>query len=421
MTFHRINSIFTTSSSLFEASSTRFRRLEAVIEHGVGSELFDVSGRRYIDFTCGTGGPSFGHNLPAMKAALTEYFLADGIADGAGFRSTSRAVFMQTLEELILAPRKLNYKIHVPAPTRANALHDALSLARRVTGRRKIAVVGEARNCKIPLILDVDEAEKSGAKSGSTDLVRLPYSRLQIHDFDGGDVNNFDIADIGNEAPAAFLVDAFEARDLMQHASSERLLRLEELARRLGALLIVDEVSGGIGATGEFFAFEATGIRPDIVLLSGSLSGFGLPIEVVLIHPGIDRFEEKELRITSVEPNLAFITSNVGLRLWQDASFQAELRKKIDFLNQSLTEIVRLFPAGAVSARGLGMVRGLATQDPRLASLIIQRAYENGLLVETFWEEKEVIKIAPALTTRSSLLAEGMLVFTQAAFEVISQ
>ncbi|MUZ75838.1 aminotransferase class III-fold pyridoxal phosphate-dependent enzyme [Agrobacterium vitis] len=421
MTFHRINDIFTTSSSLLEASSNRCRRLEAAIEHGVGSELFDVSGRRYIDFTCGTGGLSFGHNLPAMKAALTEYFLADGIADGAGFRSASRAVFMQTLEEIILAPRKLNYKIHVPAPTRANALHDALSLARRVTGRRRIAVVGEAKHCRIPLILDVDEAEKPGGQSRSSDFVRLPYSHLQSHDFDAVDFKNFDIIDIGNEAPAAFLVDAFEARDLMQHASPEWLLRLEELARRLGALLIVDENSGGMGATGEFFAFEGSGIRPDIVLLSGSLSGFGLPIEVVLIHPGIDQFEDLELSATSVEPNLAFITSNVGLRLWQDASFQAELRGKIDFLDQSLTKIVSLLPAGAASARGIGMVRGLATQDRRLALLIIQRAYENGLLVETFWEEKEVVKIAPALTMPSSLLAEAMLVFTQAAFEVISQ
>src|SRR5690606_7973361 len=92
----------------------------------------------------------------------------------------------------------------------------------------------------------------------------------------------------GVEAPAAFIVETVQGEGGINVASAQWLRGLADLARKHGALLIVDDIQVGCGRTGGFFSFEEAGIVPDIVCLSKSLSGFGLPLSLVLLRPEID-------------------------------------------------------------------------------------------------------------------------------------
>ena len=92
----------------------------------------------------------------------------------------------------------------------------------------------------------------------------------------------------GIDPPAAIILETVQGEGGLNVASPQWLQRIATIARQHGALLIVDDIQAGCGRTGTFFSFEGEGITPDIVLLSKSLSGFGLPMSVVLIRPDLD-------------------------------------------------------------------------------------------------------------------------------------
>src|SRR5699024_1925967 len=161
-------------------------------------------------------------------------------------------------------------------------------------------------------------------------------------------------------------------------------------------LLIVDDVQAGCGRTGSFFSFEEAGIEPDIVCLSTSISGSGLPMALTLFRPELDVWEPGEHNGTFRGNNPAFVTATAAIKnVWADNSFATQLAHTIAELQQSRgTSVAR---AVGASIRGRGLLAGLCFEDTEVAEKAAAYAFDNGLLLDTSGPDDEVIKIMPAL------------------------
>ena len=163
----------------------------------------------------------------------------------------------------------------------------------------------------------------------------------------------------------------------MRHRRSW-LRRIARLAKRHGALLIVDDIQAGCGRTGTFFSFEGTGIVPDLVTLSKSLSGFGLPMALLLIRPQHDIWRPAEHNGTFRGNTHAFVTARVALRkFWSDDVFARQVAVKAANVAERLTAMTSLIPGSRV--KGRGMMIGIDVGSGELAEAICRRCFEDGL------------------------------------------
>jgi diaminobutyrate-2-oxoglutarate transaminase len=225
----------------------------------------------------------------------------------------------------------------------------------------------------------------------------------------------------GLDLPAAILVECVQGEGGVNVASPGWLRRLSALATEHGIPLIVDDIQAGCGRTGDFFSFEESGIRPDLVLLSKSLSGYGLPMSVVLIRPELDVWAPGGHTGTFRGNNLAFVGATAALRTyWSDGAFAAEVRRKGELLHGRLAAVAARHP-GELEARGRGLFQGLAsTTDPDFGARVSRAAFADGLVIETAGAHDEVVKFLPALTIDDADLLRGIDIVERAAEEALA-
>jgi len=162
----------------------------------------------------------------------------------------------------------------------------------------------------------------------------------------------------------------------------------------------------GCGRTGPFFSFEPAGIEPDIVCLSKSLSGYGLPLAVTLLRPELDVWSPGEHNGTFRGNNHAFVTATATLEhYWRDETLTARVHAKAQLVEARLGALA---DATGAEVRGRGMIQGLAFDEDGLASRISAEAFRRGLIVETSGPKDEVLKLLPALTIDRDVLEEGL-------------
>jgi diaminobutyrate-2-oxoglutarate transaminase len=187
-------------------------------------------------------------------------------------------------------------------------------------------------------------------------------------------------------------------------------------------LLIIDDIQAGCGRTGTFFSFEPAGIYPDIVTLSKSLSGYGLPLSLVLLKPEHDVWKPGQHNGTFRGNNMAFVTATAALNhFWSDGKFQASLRKKTQTVMQHLDKLVKNYPEAEMTRRGRGLMQGLAFGQPELAAAVVTLAFQNGLIIETSGGRDEVVKLLAPLTTEHEKLLAGLDILEQAVADAAGE
>ena len=215
--------------------------------------------------------------------------------------------------------------------------------------------------------------------------------------------------------PPAVLVETVQAEGGLNAASEDWLRRLQALCRVRDILLIVDDIQAGCGRTGTFFSFEPAGIKPDIVTLSKSLSGYGLPFAVCLIDRAHDRWAPGEHNGTFRGNNHAFVTATAALEhYWRRPAFAEEIRRKGAHLGDRLGRMVQRFLPHLLEVRGRGMMQGIRVADPKRAAAVTAGAFERGLIIERSGPEDEVIKCLMPLTITDDELDEGLDILEQA-------
>lgn len=265
------------------------RNWPVVFDTAKGSRITDIDGKTYLDFFAGAGALNYGHNPPALKAPLMEYLARDGITHGLDMYTVAKGEFLRTFEDLVLKPRGLDYKVQFPGPTGANTVESALKLARKITGRESMI---NFTNGFHGMTLGALSVTGNSMKRGGAGVPLVHATPMPFDNYFDGTVPDFlwfekllGDAGSGLNEPAGVIVETVQGEGGINPARVEWLQALEDLCRRNGLILIVDDVQMGVGRTGPFFSFEAAGIKPDIVCLSKSISGYGLPMALTLIKP----------------------------------------------------------------------------------------------------------------------------------------
>lgn len=280
-----------------ESSARSYSRwVTPVLGRAKGSLIWSRDGARHIDFLAGAGSLNYGHNDDDMKAALLDYISADGIAHGLDMTTDAKLGFLSAFEEHILRPRELDYHCQFTGPTGANAIEAAIKLARRVTGRSQVIAFTRAfHGVSAGALAATANSYFRGSGHGLHGVTRLPYDGY-LGSVDTAQLIADMLADpaSGIQAPAAILLETVQGEGGLASASNAWLRTVARIAREVGALLIVDDIQAGCGRTGTFFSFERSGIVPDLVALSKSLSGYGLPMSLLCIRPRWDSWKPGE-------------------------------------------------------------------------------------------------------------------------------
>lgn len=389
------------------------RSFPVVFERARGARLFDRDGNAYLDFLMGCSTLNYGHNPPALKRALVDYIAGDGITHSLDMYSDAKEAFLEEFERTILGPRGLDYVLQFPGPTGANAVEAALKLARKVTGRQNvIAFTNAFHGVTLGALACTGNAHhRGGAGIALEGVTRMPYDGYFGHGADTAEYLERVLADpsSGVDEPAAVIVETVQGEGGFNTASVEWLRRVAEIARRHGALFVVDDIQAGVGRTGGFFSFEPAGIEPDIVTMAKSVSGYGLPLALVLIRRELDEWAPGEHNGTFRGNCHAFVTARAALEeFWRDDGFEAAIRVKGARLAQRLAVIARRHGPKHLSLKGRGMMRGLETPSGEIAGEIAAAAFENGLIVETGGPDGEVIKCLAPLTIGADELEAGL-------------
>jgi diaminobutyrate-2-oxoglutarate transaminase len=176
----------------------------------------------------------------------------------------------------------------------------------------------------------------------------------------------------------------------------------------------------GVGRTGPFFSFESLGVRPDIVTMSKSLSGSGLPLALTMFRPELDVWEPGEHNGTFRGNNAAFVTAEAAIRhYWSDHALTDGVARKGGIVERHLTSFAGAHPEVGADVRGRGLVWGLTFADGETADDVTSAAFERGLMVETSGADGEVVKVMPPLTIDEDTLVEGLGLLGDAVESVV--
>jgi diaminobutyrate-2-oxoglutarate transaminase len=389
------------------------RSWPVVFDRAVGSRMYDEDGGSYLDFFSGAGALNYGHNHPELKRALLSYVERDAVTHSLDMWTAAKRDLLVALREKVLAPRGLDYRVMFPGPAGTNAVEAALKLARKVTGRESVVCFTNAFH---GMTLGSLSVTGNSMKRGGAGIPLVHATPMPFDNYLDGQVPDFLwletlLADTGSglNAPGAVIVETVQGEGGINVARDEWLRGLAGLCQRHGILLIVDDIQMGCGRTGPFFSFETAGITPDIVCLSKSISGYGLPLALTLFRPELDVWEPGEHNGTFRGVSPAFVTGTKALELfWSDRTLQDSTEAKGDFVQSALTKIALDHTDLDLEVRGRGLAWGLAFPRPELAGAVTAEAFRRGLLMETAGSDSEVVKLMPALTITDDELADGL-------------
>lgn len=400
-----------TFKELESAVRSYSRGWPTVFEKAKGYRLWDTDGKEYIDFFAGAGALNYGHNNDTMQDKLIEYIQDDGILHSLDMGTTPRKKFLEKFQETILKPRNLDYKIMFPGPTGTNTVESALKIARKVTGRETVISFTNAFHGMTIGSLSVtgNSTKRKGAGIPLNHTVSMPFDQF----VDDQDTTLYlesylEGSSTGVDLPAAIILETVQGEGGINAARMEWLKRIEEICKRFDILLIIDDVQAGCGRTGTFFSFEPAGINPDIVCLSKSIGGIGLPMAITLIKPEYDQWTPGEHNGTFRGNNLAFLAATEALTYWETDDFSENIMERADFLKDTAESIVEKYPELKAEARGRGLMQGIAVHVDGLAEEICAEAFKRGLIIETSGPKDEVVKFLPPLIIDEEGLSKGL-------------
>ncbi len=416
------DTIFDTRESHVRSYS---RAWPAVFDTAEGSWITDRDGNRYLDFFAGAGALNYGHNNPILREALVDYLTSGRITHSLDMSTVAKGELLETFQDVILRPRGFDYKVQFPGPTGTNTVEAALKLARKVTGRESIINFTNAFHGMTLGSLSVtgNSMKRAGAGIPLVHATPMPFDN-----YFGGVVEDFqwfervlDDSGSGLNRPAAVIVETVQGEGGVNVARPEWLRALADLCTRREILLIVDDVQMGCGRTGPFFSFEVAGIEPDIVTLSKSIGGYGMPLALTLFKPKLDVWGAGEHNGTFRGNNPAFVTAKVALdHYWSDDALERSTLAKGERIAARFQALVAEFPT-QISTRGRGLVQGLAFTEPDLAGRVCSAAYSDGLLAETSGPEDEVVKLLPPLTITEAEIDLGLDILEAATRKAVAR
>lgn len=417
------------NTSVFEnyESSVRSycRHFPAVFSKAKGSVMYDEDGNAYLDFFCGAGALNYGHNNPYIIDKMVEYLQSGGILHGMDMYTPAKRTFLDTLENRILRPKGLDYRVMCCGPTGTNAVEAALKLARKVTGRSNIwAFMGCFHGMTLGSLALTTEAyarNAAGVSLGNVTHIPAPYMFPEL------DVLTYmqrmlDDDHSGVAKPAALIMETVQAEGGIYPFSPAFLKGCREFCDKNNILLIVDDIQAGCGRTGTFFSFERGGIKPDLVALSKSIGGVGMPMALLMINPSLDIWKPAEHNGTFRGNQLAFVAGNAALEYMVDHQLEKEVQRKAILVEDFIK--AKILPLNdRLSYRGIGLMWGIdcaALGGDPFSEAVVEACFRRHLILERAGRDSSVVKLMPPLIIEDEQLLQGLETIREAFVEVLN-
>ena len=360
-----------------------YKSLDLVITGGRGSYLIADDGRELLDFTSGIGVNALGYGDAGIAAAITEGLASGVIHTSNIFRTQPNLRLAEKLVEQSCADRVFFCN------SGGEANEGAIKFARRYAR----AIGGEAKHQIVAL-----KGAFHGRLFGTMAVTDRPAFRDQFAPVMPGVVfvepgNAAELtAAVSVERTAAIIVEPVQGEGGVKPLSPEYMQQLRDAADRANAVLIFDEVQCGLGRTGTLFAYEQSGVEPDIIALAKPLAG-GLPMGAILVKEKIAQAIKAGDHATTFGggPLVSTVALAVVNRIAEPAFLQA-VRDKADHLANLLGRL--LAHPKVKQVRGVGLMWGIEVDGD--AAPIQQKALAAGLLVTL--AGPSVIRLLPPLT-----------------------
>jgi len=421
----------TTNAELFE-------RRRAAVPNGVShatnvfaaraenAEVWDVEGRRYIDFAGGIGVLNVGHRHPTVVAAVKDQLE----------RSMHTCWQVLLYEPYVALAERLNKIAPIAGPaktillsTGAEACENAVKIARAATKRSAILAFSGAFHGRTMMAMALTGKvapykQAFGPMPAEVFHVPFPVEHYGVSVKDSlRALDTLFKSDVAPTSVAAILIEPVQGEGGFHVAPTELLQALRKLCDTHGIMLVADEVQSGFGRTGKMFAIEHSGVKPDMITIAKSLAG-GLPLAGVVGRAEImDAVGPGGLGGTYAGNPLACAAGLAVLDVFEREKL-LERSVAIGALIQSRLETLKggadLLPINAIRGRGCMIAFDLVRQagehepDADAAKRVTTRALQQGLVLLTCGVYANTVRILVPLTASDAIVKEGLDIMERA-------
>ncbi|EOC0418745.1 4-aminobutyrate--2-oxoglutarate transaminase [Cronobacter malonaticus] len=405
-------------------------RREQAVPQGVGNalpvfvaqaknaEIWDVEGRRYIDFASGIAVLNTGHNHPAVIAAVKAQL--DNFTHPC-FQVTPYGNYIELAERLNrLAP------ISEPCQTLflstgAEAVENAIKVARIATGRSAVIAFRGAFHGRTLLGMALTgkvQPYKKGYGPFPAGIYHAPYpaAYLGVSDTQAlASLAGIFAADVAPEEVAAIIIEPVQGEGGFYAASAEFMQQLRALCDKHGIVLIVDEIQSGFCRTGKTFAIEHSGVEPDLITMAKSLAG-GFPLSGLVGKKALfDKALPGGLGGTYAGSPVSIAAALAVTDLIEEEQLNARAIAQGELLMSRLRELAQEYDfigdvrgVGAMVAMELVHERDSHRPDKELTQQLVQEAGRQGLILLTCGVRANVIRFLIPLTAEKEIVTEGL-------------
>jgi acetylornithine/N-succinyldiaminopimelate aminotransferase len=363
------------------------------IERGSGVEVWDESGRRYIDFTSGWAVTSLGHSHPVVVRALVRQ--ARKIIQNPDSGLTYAPPRARLLSQMVrILPASMQNIFFVNSGAEANDA--ALKLARKITGRKKIVST-----------LMSFHGRTIGTTSATGQSIQRDRYKVLVPHCAFIPYNDVKAARRAIDTDtAAVIVEPVQGEGGVRIPARDYLATVSGLCKKAGALLIVDEIQTGFWRTGPAFASIAQGVQPDFLTLGKGIAG-GFPFAAVAVADSVaEDIEAGDHGGTYNGNPLGCAVAAAVIEYLASADIQASVERLGAICRERLQRLQDCFPFLIKEIRGNGLLLAVEFWKSTCAAAVQSEALDRGLIVNL--KHGTIMRIFPALTIGEEKLSEGL-------------
>ena len=422
------------------------RKFPFALSKAKGSWVEDVEGNRYLDFLCGAGTLALGHNDDEVNKAMIELISSGAPLHTLDLTTPVKDRFVETVISILPEEMRGNVKIQFCSPSGTDATDAAIKLCKTATGRGSVIAFsgGYHGMGHGALSLTGNLNAKMKVQNLMPGVQFMPYPNSYRCPFGLGGEAGTDAAcayfermlkdpESGVTPPAAVIIEPIQGEGGVIPAPRKFMQTIRRVTKELGIPMIVDEIQCGIGRSGQMFAFEESGIIPDVILMSKAIGG-SQPMSIVVYNKDLDKWTAGAHAGTFRGNQLAMAAGTVVLRRVSDPAFLASVREKGVYITEALNQLKKeVSIIGDI--RGRGLMIGIEFIDPEgkkdimghpeasgsIAAEVQKRCFEHKLVMEKGGRKGSVMRCLCALNVSKEDINTMLGIFSSAVKEIDSE
>ena len=431
----------------FESSARSYpRKFPFALSKAKGSWVEDVEGNRYLDFLCGAGTLALGHNDDEVNKAMIDLISSGAPLHTLDLTTPVKDRFVETIFSILPEEMRGNVKIQFCSPSGTDATDAAIKLCKTATGRGSVIAFsgGYHGMGHGALSLTGNLNAKTKVQNLRPGVQFMPYPNSYRCPFGLGGEAGTDAAcayfermlkdpESGVTKPAAVIIEPIQGEGGVIPAPRKFLQTIRRVTKELDIPMIVDEIQCGVGRSGQMFAFEDSGIIPDVILMSKAIGG-SQPMSVVIYNKNLDKWTAGAHAGTFRGNQLAMAAGTVVLKRVSDPEFLASVREKGVHIHEAMNAL-RKEVSIIGDVRGRGLMMGIEFIDPdgpkdvmghpepsgTIAAEVQKRCFEHKLIMEKGGRNGSVMRCLCALNVSMEDIDTMIDIFSSVVREIDSE